>query len=530
MDLMRIFALAFPNMGKNNPYLYKLNIHNKNLKMKNFSFTTLALAALMAFGVSSAKAQIGKGYDVQPMAPEVADMCNQVIDLQLEDPEKGNKIFSKVLKKVSKDKEQLISVGDFVLDKKVYQVAKMCADQCYKLDPKYIPGLMFAGLVNKSRGFATGNETFFGLAGQKYDEVLAIDSTNVDALRQNVTIYKKINPYTAVEFLKKIAAVNPSDYTVEQYLGDIDYDLKQYSTAREHYKKYFETCPQGEWDQLAAQNYAICISSARDFAELGDVCRGFSAKWNKDMVFKRMVFLSDVVTGETEKAAESVKYITNQEYADSLYGNLDYNPAMAYFKSIGDNENALKYALKLIEVDPENVNTWAEVASLYLVNGQNDEAIEAYKKFFAGAKDIMPDDYYRFGRAYYSASRAEGITPEKQAQLIQEGDAAFQKAIELDKAEGNDNYAAGFWRARLHMTSQTTPQEEAKDAFLDLLAQLGEYNEDDVEAYRTTAYNYLVWFYAQNDDNETALKYANEWLKFQPDNETAANYKSILEQ
>ena len=160
-------------------------------------------------------------------------------------------------------------------------------------------------------------------------------------------------------------------------LGDIDYDLKQYSTAREHYKKYFETCPQGEWDQLAAQNYAICISSARDFAELGDVCRGFSAKWNKDMVFKRMVFLSDVFTGETEKAAESVKYITNQEYADSLYGNLDYNPAMAYFKSIGDNENALKYALKLIEVDPENVNTWAEVASLYLVNGQNDEAIEA---------------------------------------------------------------------------------------------------------------------------------------------------------
>ncbi|MBR1652875.1 MAG: tetratricopeptide repeat protein [Alloprevotella sp.] len=494
--------------------------------MKNFSFSTLVLGAILLFSTGSAKAQIGKGYEVVPMAADVADMCNQVIDLQLEDPEKGNKIFSKVLKKVSKDKDQLISVGDFFLEKKVYQVAKMCADQCYKLDPKYIPGLMFAGLVNKSRGFATGNETFFGLAGQKYEEVLAIDPNNVDALRQNVTIYKKINPAAAVGYLQTIAAVNPDDYTVEQDLGDIDYGLRQYSTAREHYAKYFAACPVAEMDELAAQNYANCIASAHDFAELGDVCRKFSAQWPKDMVFKRMVFLSDVFTQEYDKAAESVKYITEEEYADSLYINLDYSPAMAYFKYLGDNENAIKYAKKLLTVDPENVGVWAEIASLYLVNGNYDEAIDAYKKFFAGSKDVVADDYYRFGRAYFSASRAEDITPEKQAQLIADGDAAFAKAIEMEP----ENYAAGFWRARLHMTSASTPQEEAKDAFLDLLSQLGDYNEDDVEAYRTTAYNYLAFFYAQNDDNETALRYVNEWLKFQPDNETAAYYKSVLEQ
>ena len=499
--------------------------------MKRFSFITLAVTLLMLVcGVNSAKAQISKGYEVVPMAADVQSMCEQVIDLQLDDPDKGNKIFMKALKKVSKDKDQLISMGDFFLDKKVYQVAKMCADQVYKLDPKYIPGLMFAGLVHKTRGFATGNETFFGLAGQKYEEVLAIDPNNVDALRQNVTIYKKINPYAAVDYLKKIAEVNPNDYTVEQDLGDIDYDLKQYSTAREHYKKYFDLCPEGEMDPLAAQNYAICISSAHDFAELGDVCRKFSVRWPKDMVFKRMTFLSDVFTSETEKAAESVKYITEQEYADSLYGNLDYNPAMVYFRSIGDNENALKYALKLIEVDPANTAIWAEVANLQLVNGNNEEAIEAYKKFFAAGNEAAADDYYRFGRAYYSASRAEGIDADKQAQLIKEGDAAFLKAIELGADEGNDMYVAGFWRARLHMTSSETPQVEARDAFLDLLKQLGDYNEDDVEAYRTTAYNYLVWFYAQNDDNATALRYAKEWLKYQPDNETAAYYKSVLEQ
>lgn len=485
-----------------------------------------ALLAMILLGASSAKAQITKGYDVVPMDPQVEQMCNQVIELQMEDPDQANKIFAKALKKVSKDKDQLISVGDFFLEKKVYQVANMCANQVYKLDPMYIPGLMFAGQVNKARGFATNNETFFGLAGQKYEEVLAIDPNNVAALRQNVTIYKQVNPAAAEDYLKRIVEVNPDDYTVEKDLGDIRYSLKQYSDAREHYKKYFDRCPADERDELAAQNYAISISSAHDFAELGEVSRKFSAQWPQDMVFKRMTFLADVFTEDTVKAAESVKYITNQEYADSLYGNLDYNPAMNYFKAIGDNGQAIKYGLKLIEVDPENVNTWAELASLYLLDGDNDKAIESYKKFFAGTKEAVSDDYYRFGRAYFSASRAEDITPERQAELITEGDAAFRKAVELEPT----NYAAGFWRGRLHMTSSEKPQDEAKDAFLDLLQQLGEYNEDEVEAFRTTAYNYLVFYYAQNDDNATALQYTKEWLKYQPDNETAAYYKQVLEQ
>ncbi|MBR1733289.1 MAG: tetratricopeptide repeat protein [Alloprevotella sp.] len=492
--------------------------------MKRNFFKTLALAAVL-FAGSSAQAQITKGYDVAPMDPQVAQMCNQVIDLQMDDPDQANKIFAKALKKVSKDKDQLISVGDFFLEKKVYQVAKMCADQVYKLDPTYIPGLMFAGQVNKARGFATGNETFFGLAGQKYEEVLAIDPNNIAALRQNVTIYKQVNPAAAEDYLTKIVALNPDDYTVEKDLGDIRYGLGQYTDAATHYKKYFELCPSDDMDELAAQNYAICISSSHDFQQLGEVCRKFQERWPGDMVFKRMVFLSDVFTGETEKAAESVKYITEQQYPDSLYGNLDYNPAMNYFKSIGDHANAIKYGEKLIQVDPANVNTWAEIANLYLLDGNNDGAIEAYKKFFAASKEAEAADYYRFGRAYFSASRAEGIAPEKQAQLIAEGDAAFLKAIELDP----EMYAAGFWRGRLHMTSDK-PQQEAHDAFLDLLKQLGDYNEDDVEAFRTTAYNYLVFYYAQNDDNATALRYTKEWLKFQPDNETAAYYKSVLEQ
>ena len=75
--------------------------------MKRFSFISLSLMLLaLAFGVNSAQAQISKGYEVVPMAADVQSMCEQVIDLQLDDPDKGNKIFMKALKKVSKDKKK----------------------------------------------------------------------------------------------------------------------------------------------------------------------------------------------------------------------------------------------------------------------------------------------------------------------------------------------------------------------------------------------------------------------------------------
>ena len=95
--------------------------------MKRFSFITLAVTLLMLVcGVNSAKAQISKGYEVVPMAADVQSMCEQVIDLQLDDPDKGNKIFMKALKKVSKDKDQLISMGDFFLDKKAVNELAYC--------------------------------------------------------------------------------------------------------------------------------------------------------------------------------------------------------------------------------------------------------------------------------------------------------------------------------------------------------------------------------------------------------------------
>lgn len=167
---------------------------------KNF-FRAVVFSAFLLAGTVSVSAQ--NGYEVPPLNPEYAEMANQVIDLQLSDPDAANKAFNKLMRKIRKSEEDLLSVGQYFLEKGVYPCANQCSRQLYELAPTYIPGLMFEGEVCMMR-------KDYGAAGQKFDEVLALDSTNVAALKRNAFVYKNINPHVAIEMLQKSSASIPA--------------------------------------------------------------------------------------------------------------------------------------------------------------------------------------------------------------------------------------------------------------------------------------------------------------------------------
>ena len=180
--------------------------------MKKSLIKKVALSALLLLGAGNVQAQ--KGYEVPPLSEELSTMANEVIDLQLSDPDKANKSFTKLMRKIQKDKVGLLSVGQYFLDKNVYPCANQCAKQLYTLDPTYIPGLMFNGEVCMMR-------KDYGAAGQKFDEVLTVDSTFVPALKRNAFVYKNVNPHVAIEMLQKIKRVEPTNQAADRELGDI---------------------------------------------------------------------------------------------------------------------------------------------------------------------------------------------------------------------------------------------------------------------------------------------------------------------
>ena len=102
---------------------------------------------MLLIGAGAAKAQNDKGYEAKPLTGENAAMAQQVMDQQLEQPDKAYAVFLKMFKNIKNDKDELINVGDFFLNKRVFPLAKKCADQLYTIAPTYIPGLMFEGRV-----------------------------------------------------------------------------------------------------------------------------------------------------------------------------------------------------------------------------------------------------------------------------------------------------------------------------------------------------------------------------------------------
>jgi len=497
--------------------------------MKKNAFRNLALSAVLLFGAVGAKAQVEKGYAVQPMAPEVEAMCNQVIELQIDDPDQGNKIFQKVLKKIQKDKDQLISVGDFFLNKEVYQVANMCANQIYKLDPTYIPGLMFAGQVNKARGFAFNNETFFGLAGQKYEEVLALDSSNVAALQQNVTIYKHINPAAAKGYLERILAKDPNNYSVFKDLGDIADKEANYPEALKNYEKYFSLAPENDQDELAAQNYLTSIASGQDWAKLSSVSRKFHTQWPKDVQIRRMMFFADVYGGDTLKADETVKYLEDPEYNDSTFTYMDYAAAYDYASKLKDDTSAaIGYLKKLLAVDSTKVTFMPSLAFQYLVNEEPDKAIATYEDYFKKVEKPERTDYYYYGIA--CSTYRDKLQGDEQRAIMEKGDKAFLKCLELK----DDDYRAARARASLYLTDASNPQDEVKARYEALLNLLIEKDDFDNDNFRDEAYKYIVWYYAMKNDTDNAKKVLGEWDKFCQDSgfesSTINTFKEALKQ
>ena len=163
-------------------------------------------------------------------------MADQIIELNLDDPEGANKVFSKLIKKISKSKEDLVSVGTYFLQNNNYPAANQCATKLYDLSTEYIPGLMFMGEVCMKR-------KDWGGAGQKFDEVLLIDSTYVPAIKRNAFVYKNVNPHVAIEMLERIKRIEPENYEADKDLGDIAYKQEQYKTAVGHYDAYYSRVP-----------------------------------------------------------------------------------------------------------------------------------------------------------------------------------------------------------------------------------------------------------------------------------------------
>lgn len=486
--------------------------------MKKNWILKVALSALVFVGAVTANAQ--KGYDVPPIDPELAATADQVIDLQLSDPDKANTTFTKLLRKIKNKKESLLSVGQYFLDKNVYPCAYQCAKQLYELDPHYIPGLMFNGEVCMMR-------KDYGSAGQKFDEVLAIDSTNVPALHRNAFVYKNVNPHVAIEMLDRIKRIEPSNQKINRELGDIYYNLEDYKQAVSSYDTYFNAVTANDSSDIRpGENYMMSLYSLQEFTQLSRLIDRFAALDAKDMVFKRMKFFAAVENYDLDKAKEAMSYITSKEYPDSFYLYLDYAYAGNLMSELTDSTAlplAIEYYNKALQRDPSKLAGYKTLATLYRRNKQFDEGIATYNKYIELLGDkVQLTDLFGLGQQYLAASQQQGLTPEKKAEYVSKGDAIFADI----QAKKPDSYQAVLMRAAINITDGSKPEDKVKGYYEEALKLME--GKEDTNSAKLQAYRYLAFYAVQKDMLDDARKYCNGILQIEPENSFAKQIDAYL--
>ncbi len=513
--------------------------------MKRNFIRVVALSAFLAMGVNAAQAQT-RTYDCPELKPEYQTMAEQVVQLNMEDPEKANKVYMNLSKKIKGSKQDLVAVGTYFLENNNYPAASQCAKAVYELAPDYIPGLMFSGEVYMKA-------QRWGEAGGRFDEVLAIEPDNINALKRNAFVYKNVNPHAAIDYLNKIKEADPTYIEADKNLGDIYYKLDDYTKAIEYYNKYYTATPKeaGKIDIAACENYLLALfsMSVKDDTNLDKIIAiagEIKPLAPKDIIIPRMDFFAKYTKVETamdydgaiKAAKEAEAYITEKQFADSVYIYTDFDYAAKLAKEEGNITEAINYyelAVKDLEAKAEgitdekkkeeNVNKRGsycyDISNLYVRNKQAEKGIEVFEKYLALLGDKADiSDKYSMGTKYLAAYQQENITPEQKK-------AYHDKAVEIFKsittAETTNHLPivmAYQMLARLSNTDSQKPLTEVHDYYIKVLS------ESEDEAIKNKAANarfeaarYLFFYYVTDPTTNKveATKYAGILKTIRPD-------------
>lgn len=484
----------------------------------NKKFFYSAVFALFFAGAAQMNAQ---QIQVEPLKPEVQQMADQIIATQMENPDEANKVFTKMLRKIQKDKDQLASAAKFFLDNKVYPCAKQCSEKAYELDGQNVNVLMLNAEVAMMR-------KDYGTAGQRYDEIIAQNPDNIPALKRRAFIYKNINPAIAIQDLQKIKQVEPNNIEADKELGDISYAEGNYADAVKFYKTYYAGTPKTKeaLDLRSAENYIQSLYSQTDYETALSIINEVQPLDPEDLVFHRMKFFSsfekynlDPTDDKLPALAETANYISSNKY-DSLYIYLDY----LYMANLLDQQqqfaDAAKYMRLGVEKDPSKLAGLKTLSDLLVKNKETDEGLKVYGEYLDKLGDAAKNaDYFRLARMYGAAAKeSEGA---KRADYLAKADAALDKVEALNAG----NYTITYQRARIH-NLEAKPSADVKALYEEMIRR-SEGDEGAADA-RVEAFNYLMVYGIQTEDLASARTACDQLLKLDPEHEMGKKADTYL--
>lgn len=479
---------------------------------------SFVLAVVCFFGTLQLKAQ--EAPQMEPFNPEIRALAEEMSAILPEDPEKANSIFTKLVRKCKKNTAQFYHAGRYFLSQmegnlQYYSPAKQCADKAYEIDPRDINILMLKGEVAEKA-------KQWGAAGQAYEEILLIDSTNVTAMNRIADTYKYVNPEVAKEYLFKVKQLAPNDVSADKNLGLIYYREDDFKSSAKHYETYYKATPTDQVDIFSCTQYVNALFLNKSYAKAINVCKTVGPREPENKTFKAVKFWSLVENYELPEAKEAMAFITNKEYPDTAYGYWDYYYAGLLNKEEGNLEQAIAFQKLAVERDSARAAGWETLNNLYQENKQYAEAVPVYKKYLEllkGLNRAQATDTFKLGYLYFTLAQIDSV---KSKEWVKEGDAIFAYISESTP----DSYLGPIFRARINNVGINEPSDVVKGFYETSSRLIGDnlkYKTDKLECLQ-----YLAYYDIQKDNYPEALAYIEQMEKIDPENGWVKQVKGFV--
>ncbi len=358
-----------------------------------------------------------------------------------------------------------------------------------------------------------------GEACAKYEMAANVDESCTEAYVKYAKIYAKVNPDLSIQMLDKLLSKNPSSLVAQQTIAELYYDNGRYKKAAEVYGNFIKSGRPSERD---INRYAGILFQSQEYDKVLELAGAELNKNPNNMVMRRLAMYS---LFESKKYEEGIKHGDHLMKNNKNFIPRDHIYYARLLNKIKRNDEAIRQFKEAIELDPENMDLYKELAQAFESNEQYGEAIHTFNLYIdkVGADNVKVADYLQLGQLYYSAaSNLDSANLDKRNEWFGAADKAFATVAE----KAPENYIGYYWRANTN--AMMDDSDLSQGLALPYYGKVIELLEADNKSPKRLidAYNYYGSYYYLRRDLPTSKQYWEKILKVDPNH---ANAKRFIE-
>ena len=435
-------------------------------------------------------------------------------------------IFATALKKNKKNTELNVAVARAYYECGMKDIATEKIEKARKYGKK-------SPLVYTLEGDILVAEDKPGEAAGKFEQAIYFDPNYTVASMKCAKVYESINPTLSVEMYKKVLESHP-DYTIAyRGIGNSYSQNGMYQRAIEAYTLFFA---EKNYNVEDITRFAFAYFFTDQFEKSITLVDEGLALEPANFVLNRLRMYNASKVNDQVNGLNYANYFFTLKSEKADFIPLDYMSYAIILTDAGEYNKALDLFNSMLEADPNKMDVYKELYSVYSKMGESGKAADSYKKYMdlMGADYLSVLDYYQLGRAYYAAASSllndsTEIGKTQFKEYITKADSAFTTVCNLTP----DSYTGYLWRG--HTNAMLDPEtteglakphyEAAANAILNKAKENNGVNENQKDL--VTCYQYLGYYYYLKEDKANSTKYWHMVLALDPGN---ANAKAVMDE